>query len=85
MLNGRLLYVASPHSVVDLSTFAGKLRGERHMALRTVSEKITRLCKREKNAWKVLDDLEDTVQKFAVELEQLVLKKVSMLIIQTFT
>ena len=66
----------SKHKIIQLEELATKLRGEMERELKSLSNKITQVCKSEKSTWQELDKDETQVAEYIVEVDRVSNEKV---------
>ena len=71
--NGMLL---PQHEIIQLEEHAAKLREEMKEKLKSLSDKITEVCKSEKSTWQELDKDETKVAEYIAEVDRVSNRKV---------
>ena len=71
------------HTYQTLRQTASKLTAEFEVVIKRCSEKITEMCKVEKEAWLKLDQLEENCQELITQVERKAESLVSLTILQT--
>ena len=70
------MYLIEQHQVVCLEEHAAEIREEMKEKLKSLSDKITEVCKTEKSTWQELDKDETKVAEYIAEVDRVSNRKV---------